>query len=115
MFRHDENVLATRIEIVAFVVAQIEGAQAADWSSSDMHFLRKYPDGSQVMFEWEFGKTEFENYRGRYNAAQRAAFIQQAGTMLNETTNTLEKLESLPAGVKAMGFVPSFNPELRNP
>ncbi len=103
----DDGVEPVLYEMVAFVIAQIPDAEAADWTrAGDMHFIRRMPDGSQVMFEWQFGKAEFRNYLERSNGAQRAAFITAAGTLLKNNTDTLDKLENLPAGVKAMGFIP---------
>lgn len=103
----DDGVEPHLWEMVAFVVAQIGDAQAVSWSrSGDMHFLRQYPDGTQALIEWKFGKDEFKNYVQRLDHEARATFIADAGTNLNKASESVEKLDQLPEGMKLMGYLP---------
>ena len=94
-------------EMCAFITAQVEGAQLILWTQDGFcQFLKSYPDGTQAILEWQFDKADFKAYTERSNAAQRAAYISQIGTLIQSSTDTHEKLDTLPATVRRLGYLP---------
>lgn len=93
-------------EMVAFVIAQIEDTQAVGWTrEGEMQFLRWYADGTQALIVWGFGKADFMDYVSA-TLEQRAEFLQLAAQYLRSNTDTLEKLTTLPAGLRLLGYLP---------
>lgn len=89
------------------ITARIENVQLVLWTQDGFcQFLKTYPDGTQVILEWQFDKADFKTYVERSNAAQRSAFIAAAGTLIQNATDTHEKLDTLPAAVRRVGYLP---------
>lgn len=94
-------------EMCAFITSQVDDACLILWTQDGFcQFLKTYPDGTQAIIEWQFDKADFKTYAARSNAAQRAAYITQIGALLQGATDTPEKLDTLPAAVRRLGYLP---------
>jgi hypothetical protein len=94
-------------EMVAFITAQIDDAEAILWCRDGrVHFLKHYPDGTEAIIQWQFDPADFKNYLERSTQIQRALFIQTIGALVKNNTNTVEKLDSLPASLRLLGYLP---------
>ena len=101
----DDGVEPVLWDMVEQIVSQLDNAEAVAWSREGvLHLQRNYPDGTQAIIEWQFGKAEFQAYLAE-DSIRRALFVTAGGQLLNTNTDTLEKLESLPQKVKLLGFL----------
>lgn len=105
----DDGIEPVLWEMVGQLVNQLENAEAIAWSREGaIHIRKTYPDGTQAIIEWEFGRAEFQTYLAD-TPIRRALFVQLGGQLLNTNTDTIEKLENLPARVKCLGFLKRGN------
>lgn len=91
---------------VAALMNHIDNAEPVAWGDDGtVLLLRHYADGSQALVQWTFDQAQLKTYIERADESQRAAIVQTIGQSLKGNTDTKEKLEALPDGVRFLGYL----------